>query len=347
MTGRIGFCCKWLDDPSETSNMKVNARNRELNTGTTTVAWLNRQPLAEAEKRIHDLAISNISAVGRMIERVGRLVPDLRMCRIGSDILPVFTEPTWSRYYRDSGILQDCEREFARIGQLARDLDVRLSFHPGQFCVLASDDPGIVDRSVEEFEYHATMARMMGYGRRFQDFKINVHISGRRGPQGILDVLGRLTPEARNCITIENEEISHGLDACLTLADHLPIVLDVHHHWVHSGGYLDPFDPRVDRVVGSWRGVRPVMHYSVSREDVLVGHDTDAMPDMAALLAAGHKKQKLRAHSDFYWNRAVNDYALGFSDRFDIQCESKAKNLASAALHAYHASRVALQRTAA
>ena len=41
------------------------------------------------------------------------------------------------------------------------------------------------------------------YGKTFQDFKINVHISGRRGPQGIIDILPRLTPEARNTLTIE------------------------------------------------------------------------------------------------------------------------------------------------
>ena len=46
----------------------------------------------------------------------------------------------------------------------------------------------------------------MGYGRTFQDFKINVHISGRQGPAGIKAVLPRLSQEARNCITIENEE---------------------------------------------------------------------------------------------------------------------------------------------
>jgi hypothetical protein len=70
------------------------------------------------------------------------------------------------------------------------------------------------------------------------------------------------------------------------------------------------------------------MHYSVSREDVLVGHDHDTLPDMTQLLAQGFKKQKLRAHSDFYWNNAVNEWAASFSSNFDIQCESKGKNLA-------------------
>ena len=71
-----------------------------------------------------------------------------------------------------------------------------------------------------------------------------------------------------------------------------------------------------------------LVHYSVSREDVVVNHDPNVMPDHTQLLTEGHKKQKLRAHSDFYWNNAVNQYALTFADRWDIQCEAKGKNLA-------------------
>jgi hypothetical protein len=77
------------------------------------------------------------------------------------------------------------------------------------------------------------------------------------------------------------------------------------------------------------------MHYSCSREDYLVGHDATVRPDYHALLSQGRKKQKLRAHSDFYWNTAVNQWALGFRDQFDIMCESKGKNLASSALYEF------------
>jgi len=199
--------------------------------------------------------------------------------------------------------------------------------------VLASDNPDIVNRSIEEFEYHADMARWMGFGQKFQDFKINVHISGRQGPEGIRLAYQRLSPEARNCITIENEENSWGLDDCLELADILPIVMDIHHHWIREGEYINPTDSRVLRVVDSWRGVRPAMHYSVSREDYLTGHCVNTLPDHKLLLENGYKKQKLRAHSDFYWNKAANEWAITFLDKFDIMCESKGKNLASMELH--------------
>jgi UV DNA damage repair endonuclease len=307
--------------------MKVNATDRTVNGRSTTMRWLREHP-EEAEQRQWDIMNHNAAAALRMVERVGSLPEHKRMVRLGSEMLQGYTEPDWIEWWQQADVQRHLEQIFAPIGARARELGVRLSFHPGQFCVLASANENIVERSIQEFEYHADMARWMGYGKSFQDFKINVHISGRQGPEGVRKVLGRLSPEARNTITIENEENSWGLDDCLTLGDVVPIVLDIHHHWCREGEYLDPNSDRVKRVLDSWRGVRPAMHYSVSREDLLVGHDPAVLPDMSQLLAQGFKKQKLRAHSDFYWNHAVNAWAASFSPNFDIQCESKGKNLA-------------------
>ena len=329
MLKRIGFACKLIDGPSQIDGIKQTDNCKQYNTSTTTVAWLNRQSQNIAEEKLWDLMKHNIEASRLLVEKVSTFDENLRMVRLSSDILPVFTEPRWSFFYGLSDVRAYCEKEFRRVGDLARQNNVRLSMHPGQFTVLASDNPGIIDRSIEEFEYHATMARWMGYGQSFQDFKINVHIAGRQGPNGIRAAYNRLTPEARNTLTIENEEITHNLETCLELADLVPIVLDIHHHWINSGEYIDPSDVRVKRVIDSWRGVRPTCHYSVSREDVLVGHSGGSRPDLQTLLESGHKKGKLRAHSNFYWNTAVNEWALSFRDQFDIMCESKAKNLAS------------------
>ena len=326
---RIGFACKWIDHAGQVDGIKPKDDAKQYNTGSTTVAWLNRQSRDVAEEKLWDITKQNIEATRKLVERVGSLDEHLRMVRLSSDILPVYTEPSWSYFYRQPDVRTYLERAFAKVGEVVRNRKVRVSFHPGQFCVLASDNPDIVDRSIEEFEYHADMARFMGFGKSFQDFKINVHIAGRAGPEGIRRAYSRLSPEARNCITIENEEISYGLDDCLTISDIVPIVLDIHHHWIREGEYIQPNDIRVQRVVDSWRGVRPTCHYSVSREDLLVGHCTNTRPDHKTLLESGHKKQKLRAHSNFYWNKPVNEWALSFLDTHDIMCESKAKNLAS------------------
>jgi UV DNA damage repair endonuclease len=148
-------------------------------------------------------------------------------------------------------------------------------------------------------------------------------------------VLGRLSPEARNCITIENDEITWGIDASLELCNDLALVLDIHHHWIKTGEYIEANDDRVKRIIDSWRGQRPVIHYSVSREEHLIDHTTDSVPSLDALMESGHKKAKLRAHSNFYWNDACNQWALSHREWADIMCESKAKNLASFALYEY------------
>jgi len=325
--------------PDQTQKKKVLEEiQRPLNTRSTTVQWLNRQTRDVAEERLWDIMVHNIASYKRLIEYVGSLPQQLRMVRLGSDVLPVYTQRDWSYYWQRPDVIAYCEREFAKVGETARALDVRLSMHPGQFTVLASDNEEIVERSIEEFEYHTDVIRYMGYGRTFQDFKCNVHISGRQGPAGIKHAVdNRLSPEARNTITIENDENKWGLEHSLELVDTCALVLDIHHHWCREGEYIHPTDDRFDRVIDSWRGVRPVIHYSYSRDEALPeGFAHNTMPDMPTLLEAGHKKAKLRAHSDYYPNNAVNDYALSFLDYADIMCESKCKNLASIELYKYY-----------
>ena len=336
MIKRIGFACKYMH-PDQTQKKKILEEiQRPLNTKSTTVQWLNRQTRDVAEQRLWDIMVHNIAAYKRLIEYVGGLPDELRMVRLGSDCLPVYTQHQWSYYWKLPAVISYCEREFARVGEQARLLDVRLSMHPGQFTVLASDSPDIVDRSIEEFEYHTDVIRWMGYGRQFQDFKCNVHISGRQGPAGIKDALKRLSPEARNCITIENDENKWGIDHSLELGNNLALVLDIHHHWCREGEYISATDDRFKRIIDSWRGVRPTIHYSVSREDLLSLHSKRVRPDFRSLESQGYKKAKLRAHSDHMWNSSVNDWALTFLDYADIMVEAKCKNLASINLYKYY-----------
>jgi len=326
---RIGFACKWIDRADQVNGIKPKDDAKQYNTGSTTVRWLNNQTKEVAEQKLWDLMVQNTTSTLKLVYRVSELEPHLRMVRLSSDILPVYTQADWAYFWQKPDVRAYCEQAFGEIGAVARERDVRLSFHPGQFTVLASENPNVVERSIEEFEYHCDMIRWMGYGKTFQDFKCNVHISGKQGPAGIKRIMSRLSPEARNTITIENDEVSWGLDASLELVDTCALVLDIHHHFIKTGEYIEPTDDRFKRVQDSWRGVRPVIHYSVSREELLGEHDTNTLPDMNILLESGHKKQKLRAHSDFYWNSAVTDWALTFLDHADIMCESKAKNLAS------------------
>ena len=318
---RIGFACKIQDGH--------DSAHPDLNTKSTTISYLARQTHDGARSKLWGLLDHNLNTFYRQLKWVAKQPANQRMFRITSDLLPAYTHDDYMAFYFEHDVVAKLEAHLSMCGDFARANDIRLSFHPGQFCVLASESDQIIENSIMEFEYHCDLIRYMGYGKQFQDFKCNVHIGGKRGPDGIKAVMRKLSPEARNCLTIENAEFTWGLPASLELVDTCALVLDIHHHWIHSGEYIEPTDDRFKRVMDSWRGQRPVIHYSVSREDVLVDHDPTVKPDLKQLKSMGFTSAELRAHSDYYWNQAVNDWALTFSPYADIMCESKQKNLAS------------------
>lgn len=314
---RVGFACKFED--STVPNIK-----------TTTITWLNNQPRQKAVDRLWELMKYNLDALYKQVDYFKNQPHNRRMFRISSDILVAYTHDDWSWFYWQPDVVDFLEKSFAKVGNRARELDVRLSFHPGQFCVLGSENPQVVENSIQEFEYHSDMIRYMGYGKTFQDFKCNIHIGGKAGPEGFKRALSKLSTVARNVITVENDEFKWGVNASLELVDHCALVLDIHHHWIRTGEYIQPDDPRVLRMVDSWRGQRPVIHYSLSREEVIGDYwDPTILPDLNELVTShGYTKTQLRAHSDYYWNVASNNWCYQFNSTHDIMLETKMKNLA-------------------
>lgn len=292
MTKRIGFACKI----SEMHPTKGLVSIPEYNFKGTTISWLNRQSKTVAEDKLWELAKHNIEATKQAINYVGQLPETLKCFRLGSDVLPAYTEPSWSWFWRRPDIRNYCEREFNKIGNSARKNSVRLSFHPGQFCCIVSDSDDIVNRSIEELEYHTDIIRWMGFGKSKLDFKLNIHLSGRRGIDGFDNAWNKMSPEVRNCLTLENDEYQKGIEDLILLKAKVGIVLDIHHHLIKEHEYISPDDSRISHILDSWQGVRPIIHYSQSREEYVCEFN-NKIPTMDEMLVK-NKKAKLRAHSD-------------------------------------------------
>jgi len=122
MNKRIGFCCKWIDRPDQVNGISAKDDCKKYNTGSTTVAWLNRQTQQVAEQKLWDLTKQNIEATRKLVERVGSLDENLRMVRLSSDILPVFTESSWRYFYRLPDVRLYCRTELGLVFILASSL---------------------------------------------------------------------------------------------------------------------------------------------------------------------------------------------------------------------------------
>jgi UV DNA damage repair endonuclease len=338
---RIGYCCLYR---SPVGDLKEEQR---FNMTGTTVTALARMERSAAFEKVVALVARNIQALENHLRRVATSPPLERLLRLDSDILPAYTHPV-ARWMYDEPLLRELvESGLAEAGRLASEGDVRLSLHPGPFCVLASPNPAAVENGIGEMEYHTDLLRWMGFagGWHPRGAHINIHVgSAATGVAGFRAGLQRLSEDARNLITVENDETSFDLDSLLPLADALPIVLDLHHEWISSGGrYIQPDDPRIPMLQKSWRGVRPVAHLSVSRETELPDHAADVLPDYAALIATGASARGLRGHSDLMWNEAVNAWAASHLVWADLEVEAKRKNVASHQLAVFAAERLATE----
>lgn len=330
LQSRVGFACKYMHEDQDLPKPKLEKIQRQYNGRSVSLTSLRKMNDAQSYEKICEVVKFNLSCYRTLAEYVSKLPVKQRMLRLGSDLCPLYTHNEYNKHYNTLYMKDMIGHELSLIGEFCRDNDIRLSMHPGQFVSIVSDNPDVVDRSLQELEYHAMIATQMGYGDQFQDFKINVHLSGNNGASSFNNVYQRMSMALRNMLTLENDEYVCGIDDLFKLANKVPIVLDIHHHWIKYDEYIEPNDSRIKIIKDSWRGVRPVIHYSYSNEDVFPdGFVHDRFYTVSELARMGIKRGKLRAHSRMYPNMMVNQWALSHLEWADIMCEAKNKNIAS------------------
>lgn len=307
----------------------MNVRRLSIN------ALMRLAPVA-AVTRLEPLVRHNLAALLAQVRWVAARPAIERLFRFQSPILPGLDHPGTAHLF--TPLRAEIEAGLAAVGTAARAGGVRLSFHPAQHAILATSDAAFANARTD-IETHAELFAMMGYGGGWHPHGAHVNIHGgaaRYGVEGLRHGLARLSAAARDLITIENDENAFGLDDLLEVADACAIVVDLHHHWIRSRGeWLEPDDPRVARVIASWRGVRPVAHVSQSPEALIGAFYPDTRPDFAQLEAHGWRATELRAHSSMMWNAEVNRLVMRHMAWADFEVEAKGKNLASAALAAF------------
>lgn len=263
---------------------------------------------AATPEKLRALARQNLADLREILRH--NLAHGWLLFRIGSSVIPFASHPVntldWQAEFRD---------ELTDIGAFARQHDMRLSFHPGQYTVLNSPDPEIVRRAIEEIAYSAAFLDVLGMDTTC---KIVIHLGGTYGDKPA--ALGRFVETAttlrdslRRRLVIENDERCYAPADALWVSERtgLPVVFDNLHYAANPGpGALDDL---LARVFATWKpadGV-PKVHFSSQAPGSRPGHHADyANPDEFRDWLAR-------------WSR--------FGD-FDLMLEAKAKDAALLAL---------------
>ena len=202
--------------------------------------------------RLRTLIVANLSALETILR--WNAEHGIEVFRVTSNLIPFGSHPV--------NELAWCEEYAARFEQIAgllRLSGARLSTHPGQYTVLSSTRPEVVEAAVAELEYHNRLLDSFGTDA---SHKIVVHVgSVERFETGF----AQLSDGARSRLVVENDERT-ALDQLLLLADRIdvPVVLDLFHHRLAPS--LDGLSTRelVLRTAETWKEVdgRQKIHFS-------------------------------------------------------------------------------------
>lgn len=287
-----GYCC---------INMELGKQKITTNRG-----MVKRTFQAKGIEYASSLALQNVRDLSRIL--LWNQQHGVKLYRMSSDIFPWMSEYEFKDlpdYERISNVLSGC-------GKIAKASGQRITFHPGHFCVIASTNDVVVDKSIKELNQHAEVMDLMGLPRN-QYAAINIHVNTTQGGkevvlQRFVDNFLRLSEGARARLVIENDDkqsqytvedlkILHGMIGT-------PVTFDYHHHWCHPGSLTQ--EEALKLAATTWpEGIKQLCHYSSAK---CVYEDQTVMN---------------RAHADFIYEK-IEDYGLDL----DIELEAKAKEQA-------------------
>ena len=214
--------------------------------------------------------------------------------RMGQNLIPFASHPAFP---------YDWEAEHGKplreAGELARDLGIRLSMHPGQYVNPGSLKPDVVERSLAELRYVARVFDLLGN----LDGVVVLHMGGayadKRGSAARFIEVLQSEAQILRYLALENDERIWTVAEVVRTADALgiPAITDAFHHDLNPGGLT--LKEALDLSLPTWapRGVRPKLHlssqdpakqagahaYSVDSRDwqallgVIGGRDVDVM----------------------------------------------------------------------
>jgi len=319
--GQIAACCQLgymktkrdgsqvFDQFSDCKVGTITQKSMLILCGVSSIDELTQTHIDQYWQKLQAKLISkvkqNLNAFHNQIKRVAAYNHDaLKMYRITSDLLPLYTHKQLGQLYDDQ-VMTLISNSLGRTGKLIKENKIRVTSHPSQFTTLSSDKSHVIDNSIVDLEHHVMIFKTLGLNPDDHGVVINIHANGTSWT--LPDRARHLFPY----ISLENDEKQAGHDKVLHLCKTYAIryVFDIHHHAVKTGGDYPSIDSDVVKsVLSTWpNNQTPLLHLSQSRDpDTLVG-----------------------AHSDMITDKTLINHAKQFLTVGSIDIEAKHKNLAS------------------
>jgi len=209
----------------------------------------------------------------------------IHVFRMSSDMFPHITNPKAPSYS-----ISCASKELSAVADfLTSHPHHRVTFHPGQYNVLASPNPTFVQNTVQELQMHADIFDALGCGG---DSVMVIHGGGLYGNkeqtlQRWIEQYHILPDSIKKRLVLENCEKCFSIDDCLYISSHtrIPVVLDTHHYEcysiLHPDEEVTPLTSVIPLVLETWRqhNIRPKFHVS-QQGPGKIGHHSDYITEL-------------------------------------------------------------------
>lgn len=295
----LGVCCHWVEE-----RIKPRSGQREIvNLMDEKTLQLGRFKDGKyTPEYIQDVYRNNVSNLLKMLPVIRK--NGIKLFRISSSMFPLADQVDNSLWNNE-----DIKSTLRKAGDFIKSNNMRVSTHPGQFCVLSSDSDKVVENSNKELEVHAWLFDSMGLDAS-PYYAINIH--GGKGDRIslLIDRIKSLSPSVKNRLTLENDESSYSVEDLLQVhnATNVPIVFDTHHHTFNEGNLS--MNDAFELSSLTWGNIKPLQHISNTEPHLMNGSFTDR-----------------RKHSEMIHHVPEIQLSHLRDDRIDVDVEAKLKNL--------------------
>src|SRR5688572_4172538 len=191
------------------------------------------------------------------------------MYRLSSDLAPYATHPDVPQFH---GMVAESDAELRAIGANAKQLDIRLSFHPSQYVLLNSPNPDLTRKSIWDLSSQAEMLDRMELG---PEAVLVTHVGGtyRDVPASRArwaETWPTLPEHVHRRLVLEHDDLRFSAADVLWIHEHtgVRLIFDYQHFWCFNPERLEMTDV-VRRILKTWpSGVRPKIHFSTPRSEL-------------------------------------------------------------------------------
>lgn len=209
----------------------------------------------------------SLEHVDRILDYLSKV--EIDMYRLSSDLAPYATHPDLPQFHT---MVEESDAELAAFGRKARDLDIRLSFHPSQFVLLNSPNPELTRKSIWDLSSQAEMLDRMGCG---PEAVLVTHVGGVYDDRDAararwLEGYAACPEHVKRRLVLENDDIRFSAADVLWISERcgVPCVFDYQHFWCLNPERLDLRDT-LEKFLATWpAGVRPKIHFSSPRTEL-------------------------------------------------------------------------------